>query len=115
MHAYRALADMLAQHRKNNKARTSLEAPSEGSSAHEHDGEEDKTVVLPSSTELFYFYAQSLEQCARLSTGKALFDFGVMCAKWLRIYAGIVLFFGSILFPLLTVQTEEVLIASMKR
>ncbi|KAF7306010.1 hypothetical protein HMN09_00755500 [Mycena chlorophos] len=62
------------------------------------DGEEKApTVVLPSSTELFYFYGQSLEQCAKLSTGKPLFDLCTLHRKWLRIYA------------------EEVLISNLKR
>ena len=45
-------------------------------------------TVLPSSTELFHAYAGSLEQCAKLSTGKPLFDLAGLHKKWLKIYAG---------------------------
>jgi vacuolar protein sorting-associated protein 53 len=45
-------------------------------------------MVFPSSTELFYFYGQSLEQCANLSTGQPLHDLAEVHKKWLRIYAG---------------------------
>ena len=66
--------------------RTSIE----GSGANEPGMEEEEApmVVLPSSTELFHFYAQSLEQCAKLSTGQPLFDLYKVQKKWLRIYAG---------------------------
>lgn len=60
--------------------RTSEDAPEETNDA--------PVPVLPSSTELFYFYAQNLEQCAKLSTGKPLFDLCKVHKKWLRIYAG---------------------------
>ncbi|KAF7361607.1 Vacuolar protein sorting-associated protein 53 [Mycena venus] len=92
----RALADMLAPHRKGrgaNTPRPSLDV--------EHGGpgdDDNKTImVLPSSTELFYFYGQSLEQCAKLSTGKPLYNLSTLHKKWLRIYA------------------EDVLIAGLKR
>lgn len=45
------------------------------------------TTVLPSSTELFYFYRQTLEQCARLSNREPLRDLDEVYRKWLRIYA----------------------------
>ncbi|KAF8893571.1 Vps53-like protein [Infundibulicybe gibba] len=93
----RSLSDMLAQHRKGSKAqpRSSLEAEQTKSMGDEHST--GSPIVLPSSTELFYFYAQSLEQCAKLSTGKPLFDLCQVHKKWLRIYA------------------EDVLIANLKR
>ena len=92
---------MLASHRNGLKARSSLEArpsldaPSSGA-------EEDSAPLLvhPSSTELFYFIARNLEQCANLGrtgTGKALFDLLRIHKKWLKVYA------------------EEVLLASMKK
>ncbi|KDQ27540.1 hypothetical protein PLEOSDRAFT_1104224 [Pleurotus ostreatus PC15] len=78
----RAISDMLAPHRnsKNRKAqpRPSLEA---------EEPEEPTSTVLPSSTDLFYFYRQSLEQCAKLSTGQPLFDLCTVLKKWLKIYA----------------------------
>lgn len=88
---YRVLSDMLAPHRKGRggkaQSRPSLDAPSVPT----EDGEDSNSspiIVLPSSTELFYFYGQSLEQCAKLSTGQALFDLCALHKKWLRIYAG---------------------------
>ncbi|KAG5219848.1 Vacuolar protein sorting-associated protein [Salix suchowensis] len=68
---------------KNRKAqpRPSLEA---------EESEEPTSTVLPSSTDLFYFYRQSLEQCAKLSTGQPLFDLCAVLKKWLKIYAGCV-------------------------
>ena len=45
-------------------------------------------TVLPSSTELFYFYAQTLDQCSKFTTGSALYDLVQVFKKWLRIYAG---------------------------
>ena len=50
--------------------------------------EQTSNVVLPSSTELFYVYGQTLEGCATLSTGKPLFDLLEVFKKWLRVYAG---------------------------
>ncbi|CAK5281328.1 unnamed protein product [Mycena citricolor] len=94
----RALSDMLAPHRRGRLGRSprpSLETDP-GSVDHESKSE-SPMVVLPSSTELFYFYGQSLEQCAKLSTGKPLFDLCNLHRKWLRIYA------------------EEVLTAGLKR
>lgn len=98
---HRALTDMLASHRNGLKARSSLEtrpsieAPNPGA-------EEDSAplMVHPSSTELFYFIGQNLEQCANLGrtgTGKALFDLLGIHKKWLKVYA------------------EDVLLASMKK
>lgn len=52
---------------------------------------EDQSIsmtVLSSSTELFYFYAQNLEQCSQLSTKTMLADMFGVWQKWLRIYAG---------------------------
>jgi len=82
---------MLATHRGTKpvkmQSRPSLEAPSTSSEPNDDVGS-SPVVVLPSSTELFYFYGQSLEQCAKLSTGKALFDLCTVHKKWLRVYAG---------------------------
>lgn len=48
-------------------------------------------TVLPSSTELFYFYRQTLEQCARLSNREPLRDLFVVFRRYLRAYADDVL------------------------
>ncbi|KAH6906364.1 Vps53-like protein [Coprinopsis sp. MPI-PUGE-AT-0042] len=83
----KALADMLAPHRKGKAQahratpRTSLDTSAE------EDKESEIMMVFPSSTELFYFYGQSLEQCANLSTGQPLHDLAEVHKKWLRIYA----------------------------
>jgi hypothetical protein len=45
-------------------------------------------TVLPSSTELFYFYGQTLDQCARYTTGKGMVDLAAVFKKWLRVYSG---------------------------
>ncbi|KAF8070050.1 Vps53-like protein [Lyophyllum atratum] len=93
----KVLADMLAPHRRS-KAGKAPPRPSLDAPGAEPDSTDDAPIlVLPSSTDLFYFYAQSLEQCAKLSTGQALFDLCALHKKWLRIYA------------------EDVLIASLKR
>ncbi|KAN0064499.1 Vacuolar protein sorting-associated protein 53 [Thecaphora frezii] len=44
-------------------------------------------AVLPSSTEMFFFYRQTLEQCARLSNREAFKELSNVYRKWLRIYA----------------------------
>lgn len=83
---------MLAPHRKSKAAksqpRASLETRSATPGPEDNDSSSPPVVVLPSSTELFYFYGQSLEHCAKLSTGKPLFDLCNLHKKWLRIYAG---------------------------
>ncbi|KAL1748737.1 Vps53-like protein [Schizophyllum fasciatum] len=84
----RALAGLLAPHRnsvKGSKARPSLDVPGERS--RDSDDSATPMTVLPSSTELFHAYAGSLEQCAKLSTGKPLFDLAGLHKKWLKIYA----------------------------
>ncbi|KAI8148076.1 Vps53-like protein [Fennellomyces sp. T-0311] len=48
-------------------------------------------VVLPSSTDLFYFYRETLVQCAKFSTGKPFFDLCQLFAKHLHSYCNVVL------------------------
>jgi vacuolar protein sorting-associated protein 53 len=74
---------MIASHR-GATSRTSLDTASHAS---EHD-DATPVTVLPSSTELFYFYGQTLEACATLSTRAPLFDLLEVFKKWLRVYAG---------------------------
>lgn len=93
----KVLTDMLAPHRTGKSVRSQPRSSLETTSTSSSVDESDPQIVLPSSTELFYVYGQSLEQCAKLSTGKALFDLCTVHKKWLRIYA------------------EDVLIASLKR
>jgi hypothetical protein len=81
----RAIADLLAPHRVP-KTRASLDTNQSHSTV--DDAEQTPIVVLPSSTELFYVYGQTLEGCATLSTGRPLFDLLEVFKKWLRVYAG---------------------------
>ena len=76
---------MLSPHRLK-KARVSLDIPEASSTEHSANA-----IVLPSSTELFYFYGQVLEQCSKLFTGRPLYDLSVIMKKWLRIYSDEVL------------------------
>lgn len=76
---------MLAPFRGAAKSRQSIDSAS-GSGGASSEGE--RQAVLPSSTELFYFYGQTLEQCAKLFNGKPLFDMANLQKKWLAIYAG---------------------------
>ncbi|THH12677.1 hypothetical protein EW146_g7473, partial [Bondarzewia mesenterica] len=80
----KTIADMLAPHR-GPRARTSLDTAQ--SATESEDGDAPAAAVLPSSTELFYIYGQTLEGCAKLSTGKPLFELCSVFRKWLRIYA----------------------------
>ncbi|KAJ9126768.1 hypothetical protein QFC24_001799 [Naganishia onofrii] len=95
-----ALSDMLSVHR-GARSRSSLE----GASA--FDSADTPVTVLPSSTELFYFYAQTLEQCGKYTTGKGMKDLAEVFKKWLRIY--------SEALTEVYCGTDDVLIASMKR
>ncbi|KAI0030938.1 Vps53-like protein [Vararia minispora EC-137] len=79
----KTIADMIVSHR-GQKSRASLDTSSHAS---EHD-DSSPAVVLPSSTELFYFYGQTLDACAMLSTKKPLFELLGVFKKWLRVYAG---------------------------
>lgn len=55
------------------------------------DNSEEQSVkasgILPSSTELFYFYRETLESCAKLSTKATFLDLCNVYKKWLKIYA----------------------------
>jgi hypothetical protein len=77
---------MLSAHR-GVKSRSSLEY---AATSTDDESAAAPLVVLPSSTELFYFYAQSLESCATLAAGsdKILLDLAKVHGKWLKIYAG---------------------------
>lgn len=51
-------------------------------------------VVLPSSTDLFYFYRETLVQCARFSTGSSFYDLCQLFAKHLNSYCDTILLGG---------------------
>lgn len=111
-HFSRILSDMLARHRKDKNSKLQTRSSIDISSS---DGDEDapSPLVLPSSTELFYFYGQSLEQCSKLFTGRPLFDLCNVHKKWLRIYAGGHHSAWTASKP--DSFSEEVLVASLKR
>ncbi len=110
--ALRAIADLLAPHRGSN-TRASLDTNQSHSTV--DDAEQTAIVVLPSSTELFYVYGQTLEGCATLSTGKPLFDLLGVFKKWLRVYAGEKTLASCQRGLFLLVSTEEVLLSQMRR
>ena len=72
---------MLSQYR-GARSRSSLE----GAVAEESDN--PVPTVLPSSTELFYFYGQTLEQCGKYTTGDPMRALSKVFAKWLKVYSG---------------------------
>lgn len=84
---------MLAQYR-GSKSRSSLEAASTRTSV---DDSAPPVLVLPSSTEMFYYYRQTLDQLASLFTGQPLYDLCSLHKKWLRIYAGKLVLYAGIL------------------
>ncbi len=47
----------------------------------------EEETVLPSSTDLFYFYRQLLVRFAQLSTGKPFLDLSKMFGRGLRMYS----------------------------
>lgn len=57
------------------------------------DEEFTSRLVIPSSTDLFTFYRQSLAQCAKLSTGSSLSELSKLFAKYLDQYAQQVLLY----------------------
>lgn len=106
---------MLAPHRSTRAAlakarpRPSLDTTPRTSEDTADESADTPVPVLPSSTELFYFYGQNLDQCAKLSTGKPLFDLCKVHKKWLKIYAGMSALFLSI-YGCRLIFTEDVLV-----
>jgi len=56
--------------------------------AMQEDSDQPVPTVLPSSTELFYFYGQTLEQCGKYTTGEPMRNLAKIFAKWLKVYSG---------------------------
>ena len=48
---------------------------------------DNPSAVLPSSTELFYFYREALDKCAKLSNRQPLMDLCRVYRKWLKVFA----------------------------
>lgn len=61
--------------------------------------------ILPSSTELFHFYRETLEHCASLSTKQPFLDLCAVFKKWLKVYAEEVL--GGMLSRPSSASTER--------
>jgi hypothetical protein len=76
-----AISDMLLQYR-GARSRPSLEG------VLGDDSEAVVPAVLPSSTELFYFYGQTLDQCGKYTTGEPMKKLAKIYAKWLKVYSG---------------------------
>ncbi|OCF33058.1 vacuolar-sorting protein 53 long isoform [Kwoniella heveanensis BCC8398] len=83
----RAISDMLSAHR-GPRSRSSLEG------AMQTESDTPVPTVLPSSTELFYFYGQTLEQCEKYTKGEPMRKLSRVFAKWLKIYSDDVLLAG---------------------
>ncbi|WVF71249.1 hypothetical protein IAT40_006051 [Kwoniella sp. CBS 6097] len=86
----RAISDMLSAYR-GSRSRSSMEG------ALQTETDTPVPTVLPSSTELFYFYGQTLEQCEKYTKGEPMRKLSRVFAKWLKIYS------------------DDVLLAAMKR
>ncbi|WOO80628.1 Vacuolar protein sorting-associated protein 53 [Vanrija pseudolonga] len=82
----RAIADMLSQYR-GAKSRTSMDGTLNETDA-------AAAIILPSSTELFYVYGQTLEQCAKYTRGEPLLKLAKVFGKWLKVYCDDVLLVG---------------------
>lgn len=114
MNRPRAIADMLSAYR-GARSRSSMEGVMSQES-------EDAPVptVLPSSTELFYFYGQTLEQCGKYTTGEPMRRLAKVFAKWLKIYSGTSSRCEGREGPaevqaVLTLLPDEVLLAGLKK
>ncbi|WVR06988.1 hypothetical protein IAU60_004025 [Kwoniella sp. DSM 27419] len=83
----RAISDMLSAYR-GSRSRSSMEG------VLQTEADNPTPTVLPSSTELFYFYGQTLEQCAKYSQGGPMKKLSQVFAKWLKIYSEDVLLAG---------------------
>ncbi|WWD03081.1 hypothetical protein V865_001127 [Kwoniella europaea PYCC6329] len=83
----RAIADMLSAYR-GPRSRSSMEG------AMQQESDTPVPTVLPSSTELFYFYGQTLEQCEKYTKGEPMRKLSKVFAKWLKIYSDDVLLAG---------------------
>lgn len=76
--------------------------------------EDDGTMsVLPSSTDLFYFYRETLGQCSKFSTGKALFDLSKLFAKHLDSYCNTIILGGLARNDKKTVSADNFCFASL--
>lgn len=87
----KALADLLANFRREGASiPDTAQQQTAGADAQPTQSQQHHTV-LPSSTELFYFYRQRLEQCLRFSNREPFRDLCNVFARYLRAYADEVL------------------------
>lgn len=54
----------------------------------QEDSDTPAPTVLPSSTELFYVYGQTLEQCGKYTTGEPMKKLANVFSRYLKIYSG---------------------------
>lgn len=84
----RALSDMVQVWRSR---KSSLEGSSASGAATDATDQTCATAprapLLPSSTELFYFYKEAIERCAQLSKKQPFLDLCNVFKKWLKVYA----------------------------
>ncbi|GMK57881.1 hypothetical protein CspeluHIS016_0407150 [Cutaneotrichosporon spelunceum] len=85
----KALSEMMSQYR-GARSRSSLEGTLQ-------ETENAGPIILPSSTELFFFYGQTLEQCSKYTNGDPVVKLARIFSKWLKIY------------------NDEVLLAALKK
>ncbi|WWC62062.1 uncharacterized protein I303_104651 [Kwoniella dejecticola CBS 10117] len=83
----RAISDMLSKYR-GPRSRSSMEG------AMQTESDNPVPIILPSSTELFYFYGQTLEQCEKYTKGEPMRKLSKVFAKWLKVYSDDVLMAG---------------------
>lgn len=86
----KALAELMAGYRRQGVT-IAQPASDQGTTAAPASGQDQHHTVLPSSTELFYFYRQTLEQCARLSNREPFRDLCLVFRRYLRAYSDEVL------------------------
>ncbi|CAO3653139.1 unnamed protein product [Cunninghamella echinulata] len=87
----RTLADMINSYNQSDKS-----------------SDDPNMTVLPSSTDIFYFYRETLSQCARFSTGGALWDLCNLFSKHLISYCEKVLLQGIARDEKQTVTIEHI-------
>lgn len=80
----------------------------------QHDTEVAGPSVLPSSTELFYFYGQTLDQCQKYTTGEPMRRLARVFGKWLKVYSGKHICVDELEVAMLK-YADEVLLSGLKK
>ncbi|CAO1635403.1 unnamed protein product [Sympodiomycopsis kandeliae] len=87
----KALSELMSNYRRQGATIPRPSGEQGDSSTSAAPAEQQHHTVLPSSTELFYFYRQTLEQCARLSNREPLRDLFLVFRRYLQLYVDEVL------------------------